>query len=305
MTWRRPELGILVLGGKGAHMRRVPDEALEAEKRLGVSAERIKRASKLAARADSSFLQDGYELYHHAVIVTETGRLVVVQQGMNRDRRMARRYHVAREEIEEPHSAVLGSPGGTILNATARESREARKVYLEIVQQGARKIVRDIEAANTQIRGTRTILHYIAPQREPSHKQPARAPYYRPIPVTPQLRKALEDLERWSPASEEELALAPGLGPKVVRALALIADIVYGVPTSSRDPVVLPLNPFAYAFAVGGKDRVPYPFQPTIAMRAVSFLREALEEIRVGEKLRAKALERLRRLARGLAGLEG
>jgi hypothetical protein len=38
-------------------------------------------------------VQDGFALYLHGFVVTDDGKWTVVQQGMNPDRRQARRYH--------------------------------------------------------------------------------------------------------------------------------------------------------------------------------------------------------------------
>ena len=296
ITWRNPHLGLLVLGGKGARMREVPREAERAADLLGLDPERLKAASKLAARVDSSLLQDGYDLYIHLMAVSEDGEYVVVQQGMNTSIGMARRYHVARYEVEEPHSGVAGTPSGAILNVTDRDSREARKLFLDIVGEGPRRVLRLLEEANRVARGSPTILDYIE-AGSPMVKRPAR-PYYKPVIPSRNLIRSIERLASSQPSSEVELALAPGLGPKVVRALALIADIIYGVPTSTRDPTTHPLDPFLYAYAIGGKDGIPYKFDAKTAMEAYRFLEEALEQARIGEKAKARALERLRMLAR-------
>ncbi len=138
---REEDYGFIVLGGKGKAMREVPEEAALAE-RLGVDPDVVVRFSKIAARIDSSFIQDGYNLYHHAVFVGEKGKILVVQQGMNTEHRLARRYHLTRQDLEKPHSGVAGIPGRTILNATGPESREARKVYLDIIAEGPKRFER-------------------------------------------------------------------------------------------------------------------------------------------------------------------
>ena len=302
VTWRRPELGVLVLGGKGKAMTRVPEEAPRAAEALGLDPGRLVEFSRLAARLDSSLLQDGYTLYHHALVVAETGEMVVVQQGMNPEEGMARRYHVTRDEVFEPHSGVAGTPGGVVLNATAGESREAVKAYLDLAGEPPRRLARLLAEANRLVEGRPSLLDYMQGEARRLGQVGAR-PYYRPVKPSPQLLRALEDVHRWSPTSPRELALAPSLGPRVVRALALIADLVLGVPTSTRDPVTHPLEPYAYAYAVGGKDGVPYPLDPETAVKAAAFLREAVEDARVGERVKARALEGLRRwLRRQLPG---
>jgi len=294
ITWKRPELGILVLGGKGERSRSVPEEAEKASKLFDVDPETIKKFSKLAARADSSFLQDNYDLYHHAVIVSETKKMIVIQQGMNLSNRMARRYHIDKLAVEDPHSGVAGVKDNVLLNALARESREARKAYLEIVSEGPKRILRLLAEANRLVKGAPTLEDYL--QRGSGTSPRRRLPYYIPVTPSPQLKRALEDLSNFSPTNDMELALAPGLGPKVVRALALIADLIYNVPTSTEDPTTHPLDPFAYAYAVGGKDGVPYRYDPRTVKRVILTLEEAVEYARLGNKEKLRALLRLRKI---------
>jgi len=295
VTRRRPDLGFLVLGGKGARMLKVPEEADVAERLLGVDAERVRLASKLAARLDSSFLQDGYDLYHHAVIVS-SNVLSVIQQGMNASRGIARRYHLDRLTVEEPHSGVAGIPGGVELNATAEESREARRVYMDIIGEGKRRILRLLAEANRMLSSGHTLLDYAGSVRAGDEERVVSRPYYKPVRPSPQLLRAIERVVEYSPSDEMELAVAPGLGPSVVRALALIADLVLSVPTSTRDPVTHPLDPYLYAYAVGGKDGVPYPYDRRTAERVILTLEEAVHAARLGDRERLRALFRLRRI---------
>ncbi|TGT34999.1 DUF763 domain-containing protein, partial [Mesorhizobium sp. M8A.F.Ca.ET.167.01.1.1] len=87
------ELGIHVCGGRGAHSRKTPGELLAIGDRVGLDGAALATASRLVAKVDSAAVQDGYDLYLHGFIVTDDGRWVVVQQGMNGDARQARRYH--------------------------------------------------------------------------------------------------------------------------------------------------------------------------------------------------------------------
>ncbi|MEB3806803.1 MAG: DUF763 domain-containing protein [Desulfurococcales archaeon] len=297
ITWEDHDRGILVLGGKGSNMKKLPEEAERAGEAYGLDPLELRRASKIAARVDSAFLQDGYELYIHALVVTRTGEYIVVQQGMNTANGMARRYHVTRFDLEEPHSGVAGSRASILLNATASESREARRMYVDLVQEGPRRIVRYLEEANRMIQGKPSLLDYVSSGRDP----PSRVkPYYRPIKPSRRLLRSVEAVANYQVVDERDLAVAPGLGPRVVRALALIADILYGVPTSLRDPLSHPLDPFAYSYAIGGKDGVPYPFDRETALKAYQFLWEAVEEARLGVETKSRVLARLRRLVRSL-----
>src|ERR1700760_531350 len=110
------ELGIYVCGGRGKHSRRTPDELSVLGDRIGIDAPGLTRASRLVAKVDSAAVQDGFDLYLHGFFVTDDGKWTVVQQGMKRDSRPARRYHwhsaVVKDFAEEPHAAIDGPPQG-------------------------------------------------------------------------------------------------------------------------------------------------------------------------------------------------
>lgn len=56
----------------------------------------------------------------------------------------------------------------------------------------------------------------------------------------------------------QALAGIKGVGPKTVRALALVGEVVFGARPSYEDPA-------RYGFAHGGKDATPYPVdRPTL-----------------------------------------
>jgi hypothetical protein len=216
---------------------------------------------------------------------------------MNVEEGLARRYHVDRATVEEPHSGVSGIPGQAI-NATASESRDARRAYLDIVAEGPSRMVRMLGEANRVLEAKPSLEDYIKPGKPERVKGGLLGlkPYYYPVKPSKQTLKAIEDLARFNPTNEMELALAPSLGPKTLRALALIADLIYGIPTSTRDPVTHPPNPFIYAYAVGGKDRIPYPYDRRTAEKVILALEEAVNKAKLGEKERLKALLKLRKL---------
>src|SRR6202047_4183464 len=114
------ELGLHVCGGRGAHSRQTPQELVAIGERTGFDGAALGDASRLVAKVDSAAVQDGFDLYLHVFIVTNGGQWVVVQQGMNVDRKQARRYHWLSEGlksfVEEPHSAIDGVGQGEIIN---------------------------------------------------------------------------------------------------------------------------------------------------------------------------------------------
>jgi hypothetical protein len=113
------ELGIHVCGGRGAHSRRTPQELADMGARVGFDGAALAAASRLIAKVDSAAVQDGFDLYLHGFIVTDDGHWAVVQQGMNGDRRQARRYHWLSEGlasfVDAPHAAIAGEPQGEIV----------------------------------------------------------------------------------------------------------------------------------------------------------------------------------------------
>jgi hypothetical protein len=88
------------------------------------------------------------------------------------------------------------------------------------------------------------------------------------------------------PATFEGLLALEGVGPKTVRALSLVAELVYNVPSSTAEPEL-------YSFAHGGKDGYPYPVDRKTYDETVEFLSSALKRARIGDRERLQALKRL------------
>src|SRR6185312_15584208 len=77
------ELGLYVCGGRGRHSRQTPTELLQVGEKTGLDAHTLARTSRLIAKVDSAAVQDGFDLYLHAFVVTDQGHWCVVQQGMS------------------------------------------------------------------------------------------------------------------------------------------------------------------------------------------------------------------------------
>jgi uncharacterized protein len=131
------ELGIHVCGGRGAHSRRTPHELVAIGERIGFDGAALATASRLVAKVDSAAVQDGFDLYLHGFIVTDDGQWVVVQQGMNGERRQARRYHWLSEGltsfVDAPHAAIDGERQGEIVNLTDRRAEASRRGQIDIL----------------------------------------------------------------------------------------------------------------------------------------------------------------------------
>ncbi|ALU11959.1 hypothetical protein EYM_06610 [Ignicoccus islandicus DSM 13165] len=281
LTWRE-DLGFVVLGGKGKNMLKVREEAEEAARKFDIDPMEVSLFSKVTARIDSALLQDGYDLYVHYVALSEDAWLTV-QQGMDLERKLARRYHVTNRNFpwKNPHSGISGLRGEA-LDVSAPTGKKVMEVGVEVINEG--KAFSLLKVARASLKGQRRLDGSFV-------IDPSKLKYYYPVRPTKQLELALEKIAQASPSSAEELLLSPGLGPRVVRALALIAHVIYGYEPSFDDPVTF--DPFAYAYAVGGKDGIPYPYDLNVADEAIGLLREALEESSIEVKLKKAALKRL------------
>ena len=107
-----PQAGLFLAGGKGRAARRTPLEIADFAERYPIrgQADDLIYASRMAAKVDSSAVQDGYQIYHHFFVFSQEGNWAVIQQGMREDLRQARRYHWLGSQVEEfteePQAAI-------------------------------------------------------------------------------------------------------------------------------------------------------------------------------------------------------
>ncbi len=288
------ELGIFVCGGRGKHSRRTPDELLAVGERTGLDGTALATASRLVAKVDSAAVQDGFDLYLHGFIVTDTGQWIVVQQGMNGDARQARRYHWLSEGltsfVEAPHSAIDGPDQGVIVNLTDRRAQPSRTRQLDLLGQlGPDRIVAEIarlEApAAPQVPEAQPMLpHLIMPAH---HDVRASDVHGR------RLRATLASAADRGPQDFPELLLTPGVGARTVKALAMVAEVVHGAPYRFEDPA-------RFSFAHGGKDRHPYSVPLKVYDETIRVLKSAVTNAKLGREEALGAIKRLDDQARVL-----
>src|SRR6476620_1756862 len=139
------DLGFHAGGGKGAASRQTPAEITAACERLSIDPRPLVYASRMSAKVDSAAVQDGYQLYHHAFFFTPSGGWCVVQQGMNDDNGMARRYHwlsaAVKSYVNEPHAAICAEAEAPTLNLVAEESERVRDGSAELARQNPRVVL--------------------------------------------------------------------------------------------------------------------------------------------------------------------
>jgi len=274
------ELGLFVCGGKGRVSRRTPDEIRDRGDEIETDPETLVYASRLSAKVDSSAVQDGFQIYHHAFFFTTDGTWCVVQQGMNESSGSARRYHWLSDSLDdfvnEPHAAICCDERQLALNLVAGESAPARGRIAELARERPISIIQELHNARSLTLPGR---HHVSA----SDIDPKR------------LAKTFLSTYERQPQGFEELLGMPGVGPKSLRALALLSEVLYGEAPSFRDPA-------RYSYAHGGKDGYPFPVDRETYDRSIAFLKNALRLARLGRTDKLDALRRLGGFERASAG---
>jgi uncharacterized protein len=265
---RAEEFGIYICGGRGRHSRNTPQELRAIAEQKSLDGEALVQISRLTARIDNNAIADGFQIYLHTMILSAQGEWAVVQQGMNEATGMARRYHWHSTEVcdftSEPHTGIAGEHLGTIMNLVDAKAKDAQSAMLAIAK----------ENPDTTLHTARRLL----------------------VPGHHDVRAQDVDLKRLGAvlalAYEREfrdfasLLLLENLGPRTLQSLALIAEVVHGAPTRFSDPA-------RFSFALGGKDRHPFPVPLKTYDESISVLRVSLDAARVGDKEKLDGFRRL------------
>ncbi|MBV9983472.1 DUF763 domain-containing protein [Bradyrhizobium sp.] len=291
---RQDELGLYVCGGRGQQSRKTPDELRSLAERTGFDGERLTRVSRLVAKVDSAAVQDGFDLYLHGFFVTVDGKWTVVQQGMNGDKKQARRYHwhsqAVQDFVEEPHSAIDGPEQGEIVNLTDRRAATSRHGQLSLLAElGPDRIIGEFEALQGDAPAQGTLPHLIMPAH---HDVRPKDVFAR------RLHGTLAAAAERGPLDFSELLLVPGVGARTVRSLAMVAEVVHGAPYRFADPA-------RFSFAHGGKDRHPFPVPLKVYDQTIRVLKSAVERAKLGSDEKLGALKRLDDQARRLEHVSG
>ena len=283
------ELGIHVCGGRGKHSRKTPDELAALGQRIGFDGQALTQASRLVAKVDSAAVQDGFDLYLHGFFVTDDGKWTVVQQGMNGDKRQARRYHWHSENlasfVDEPHSAIDGPSQGEIINLTDRRAKNSRTAQLDLLAElGPDRIVSEFAALTRKPLAQPLLPHLIMP----AHHDVRSSDVF-----TRRLHGTLAAAAELGPVDFPQLLLTPGVGARTVQSLAMVAEVVHGAPYRFADPA-------RFSLAHGGKDRHPYPVPIKVYDETIRVLKSAVQKAGLGRGEEMQAIKRLDDQARRL-----
>lgn len=303
-------LGIFICGGKGGTSRKTPDQIGEWGARINLSESSTNQLitnSKMSAKVDSSLVQDGYTLYHHSFFFSKNGAWAVVQQGMNTNSKTARRYHwfdriqnlesrIQNETIDfvnEPHKAISAQTRHAhVLNLVAGSSSKTRKTSVDLVAEGYKRMKSDLELLRKHSNETSKMISVRTKEDvytavELSHEDFYHHPVeFEEFSNSKYLDRILQKLSDRKPEDYQSLVAFRGVGPKTVRALSLVSEIIYGAEPSYTDPA-------RYSFAHGGKDAIPYPVDRTTYDKTIEIMRKAVNRSKIPFTDKQKALRRL------------
>ncbi len=279
------ELGIYICGGKRSS-RKTPEEIKNFCLSSNLSFfDDLVYASKMAAKVDSSLIQDGYQIYQHNFLFTKSGSWAVIQQGMNIQNQTARRYHWLSDNllsdngiknfVEEPHSGIISeSKIENTLDLSSKESRENRKISLQlckdpktflqdfklIFEKRDRLLVNTRYSGFTELRLNDTEFYWHPVLEEKFDIK--------------RLEKTIFACNFENPDTFEKLLAIRGVGPKTIRALSLVAEIIYGAKPSYQDPA-------RYSWAHGGKDGTPIAVELNTLDFTISMLEKSINRAKV------------------------
>jgi len=287
-------LGIYICGGK-RESRKTPEE-IEA---YGISrgfsfAPDLIYASKMAAKIDSSLIQDGYQIYHHNLLFTKSGKWTVIQQGLNTENQTARRYHWlssgVKDFVEEPHSGIIADVKLKPLNLVAKESRVNKEISTELVKEKPEIFLKDIqmisEKQNSLMRQKRLPgFCEMELKNVEFHHHPIEKEKF----DLKRLEKTIFFAHEQDPKNFEQLLSLKGVGPKTIRALSLVSEIIYGAKPSYEDPA-------RYSFTVGGKDGTPAPINRPVYDSLLNVMEKGIKKAKVSNREKIEAQKKLKNL---------
>ncbi len=267
------ELGIYVCGGRGKYSRETPNELLKIANLTGLDGDALVRASKLTAKIDNTAVQDGFQLYLHNFILTNSGEWAVVQQGLNDISATARRYHwhsiKLTRFIHEPHAGVCGENQGQILNLTDNNASATRDSIMQMTLENPDRML-------GEIRKMVMPRHHEVKSTDVNLKR---------------LGAVLTIAHETQPKDFESLLLLEGSGPRTIQSLTLVSEIIYGTPSRFADPA-------RYSFAHGGKDGHPFPVPLKVYDETIAVLKNSVEKAKIGFTEKQKAIQQLSIMAK-------
>ena len=228
--------------------------------------------------------------------------------------------------IVEPHKGIASQRISTLnntLNMSSKKSDKNRQISTELVNSNYKTIMKDIEIIRRHSSDLSRMTSYRPSSVIPAHHNviPAEAGIqsadqekkgfwssqndekvtlislarkeFKTHPVMAEdfskskyLERILGKLTDERPKTYEDLVATKGVGPKTIRALSLVSEIIYGADASYEDPA-------RYSFAHGGKDATPYPVDKETYDKTINTLQEAVKKTKINPLEKEKIYKRL------------
>ena len=262
------ELGIYILGGKGKYSYYAPNQIKRVSNKHGLKGDELVKSCQLTRRVDNNAIQDGYNLYQQYFILSDEGEWTAISQGMNTSTRRARRYHwhspSVRSFVDDPHKGITGERGGKILNLADSRADFARKNIVGLTKENPQEVMdvyKNISLPN----------HHDVRESDVNMKR---------------LGSVLNMAYERRVDNFEDLLMLKGIGPRTIKSLALVSEVVHGDSSRFDDPA-------RFSFAVGGKDGRPHPVDKESYDETIEILGDAVEKSKLGYNDKSKALKRL------------
>jgi hypothetical protein len=178
--------------------------------------------------------------------------------------------------VEEPHSGIISELKGKPLNLTAKKSEDNRVVSLELAKETPKTFLKDLDLIQTKKEKN---LTEISLQDKEFYWHPVVEEKF----DLKRLEKTIFSAKEKDPEDFEALLSLKGIGPRTIRALSLVAEIIYGAKPSYEDPA-------RYTFSVGGKDGTPYPVDRETYDKTLEIINRGIlrSQVSIREKVEAQ-----------------
>ena len=264
------DLGLYILGGKGKYGWSVPNQVRCISDKHNLNGDDLAKSSQLTSRVDNNAVQDGYNLYQQYFIVTDEGEWTSITQGMNKNTRRARRYHwhspTVKSFVETPHTGIVGEKGQPVLNLTDSKADMLRTNMVGL----------------TKEKPSEVIGHYkdiVMPNRHDVREEDVNMTRLGSV-----LNMAYNsDIDNF-----EDLVMMKGVGPRTLKSLAMVSEVVHGDVSRFEDPA-------RFSFAIGGKDGRPHPIDTKAMDETIDMLQTSVDKSKLGDKDKSRAIKRLHR----------
>ena len=262
------DLGIHILGGKGKYSYYAPNQIKRVSDKHGLKGDELVHACQLTRRVDNNAVQDGYNLYQQYFILTDEGEWTGITQGMNTTTRRARRYHwhspTVRSFVDDPHKGIVGVKGDPIINLADSRADFARTNIVGLTKEKPSEVLEAYKSISLP-------NHHEVQESDVNMKR---------------LGAVLQMAYNRDIVNFEDLLMLKGVGPKTLKSLALVSEVVHGDSSRFEDPA-------RFSFAVGGKDGRPHPVDTESYDETIEILKDSVEKSKLGYSDKSKALKRL------------